>query len=176
MDKAQRFREKMLSLGFEEDRIKSFIQQKMTQGSSGVSNVLGDIGDLGGSVLSQSGPVTQAFGNYNPSLYKGINKSMTNTGTDIGVPTGTKVALPPGEWEVVESYSGGGANSGYGNSILVKDKKTGEKLRFSHLSKVARLKKGDSVRGGKIVALSGATGNVTGPHLDLEYYDDKGAV
>lgn len=51
---------------------------------------------------------------------------------------------------------------------------TGEKIRFSHLSQVG-VKTGDIV-GGQPVGLSGATGNVTGPHLDVEYYDKKGKL
>ena len=58
-----------------------------------------------GNILSQEGQITQAFGNYNPALYRGINKSMINTGVDIGVPTGTDVTLPSGEWEEEESGS-----------------------------------------------------------------------
>jgi len=118
--------------------------------------------------------VTQPFGNYNPALYRGINKSMINTGVDIGVPTGTDVTLPSGEWEVEES--GSGWNRGYGNSVLVRNVKTNEKLRFSHLSRVAPLRKGQKLSGGMTFAQTGATGYATGPHLDLEYYDQLNRI
>ena len=126
-------------------------------------------------LLSAKGPITQAFGNYNPALYRGINKAMRNTGLDIGVPEGTNVNLPPGLWEVVDARRGG-YNSGYGNTIKVKNTQTGEQLRFSHLSKIAKIKAGQKLSGGVRVAQTGRTGNVTGPHLDLEYYDKAGRV
>lgn len=119
-------------------------------------------------------PVTQEFGNYNPGLYRGINQSMRNTGTDFGVPTGTDINLPSGEWVVEEV--GTGYNRGYGNSVAVRNAQTGERLRFSHLSKMLRVQPGQNIQGGQLLAKSGATGNVTGPHLDLEYYDNQGQL
>lgn len=128
-------------------------------------------------ILSKSGAITQRFGNINPiEVYSG----GVNYGTDIGVDKGTKVALPPGKWKVVEAYNGAqegqkAANRGYGNSILVQNTETGEKLRFSHLSQVG-IQQGAVVDGGNIVGATGNTGNSTGPHLDLEYYDNNGKV
>lgn len=133
-------------------------------------------------ILSGGGTVTQQFGNRNPieKYSKGINY-----GTDIAVPIGTKVALPPGQWKVVEAFnkataSGanntqGGINNGYGNSILVQNPQTGEKLRFSHLSNVG-VQPGQTINGGLVVGKTGATGNVTGAHLDLEYYNNQGKL
>lgn len=117
-------------------------------------------------------PITQAYGNYNPGLYKGINASMTNTGTDFGAPEGTPIHLPQGKWEVVEQ--GTGWNRGYGNSTMVKNKETGEMLRFSHLSKMHKLEPGQEIQGGQLFGLVGKTGHTTGSHLDLEAYDENG--
>lgn len=131
-------------------------------------------------LLSKMGPITQRFGNRNPieRFSKGINY-----GTDIGVPEGTKVAVPEGQWEVVEAFNnaqgagfiGNNTNRGYGNSVLVRNRETGEMLRFSHLSD-ALARTGQVLDGGTVVGLTGSTGNATGPHLDLEYYDQSGRL
>lgn len=118
--------------------------------------------------------VTQKFGNYNPGLYAGINKSMRNTGVDFGVPTGVPTALPSGRWQILQA-AGNGWNDGYGGSVLAQNEETGEKLRFSHLSALNAIP-GQRLLGGSIIGRVGATGNATGSHLDLEYYDPKGKV
>lgn len=131
-------------------------------------------------LLSGKGKITQFFGNRNPiERFSG----GVNYGTDIGVPEGTKVALPDGQWEVVEAfndaqgagYVGNNTNRGYGNSILVRNRDTGEMLRFSHLSD-AMARAGQVLDGGTVIGLSGSTGNVTGPHLDLEYRNERGQL
>lgn len=126
-------------------------------------------------VIPGGAPVTQSFGKYNPELEP--NPSGRNWGVDFGVKEGTPLAVPPGEWVVDDAYSGSNKrgfvgntkdNAGYGNSVLVRNTKTGETMRFSHLSGV-NVKPGQSLKGGTVIGTSGATGNVTGPHLDLEY-------
>jgi len=132
-----------------------------------------------GNVIPGKVPVTQEFGRYNPGLEP--NKSGRNWGVDFGVKEGTPLALPPGEWEVVQAfdkasgngYIGNRENTGYGNSVLVRNPKTGETMRFSHLSNV-KVQPGQRLSGGTVIGASGATGNVTGPHLDLEYKDASG--
>jgi len=138
-------------------------------------------------ILAKRGPITQRFGQK--SKYDIYSKGI-NWGTDFAVPTGTRVSLPNGQWKVVESFSGAkaqgpnnrqrGANRGYGNSVLVENTETNERLRFSHLSQVIEgLEKGMSARGGTTVGFSGATGNVagkTGQHLDVEYYKKRGVL
>ena len=106
-----------------------------------------------------------------------------NYGTDFAAKRGTPVAIPEGEWEVVDSWGGAkrdgfignGDNSGYGNSVLIKNTETGELMRFSHLERGSvRAQPGQKLRGGMIFAMTGSTGNSTGPHLDLEYIDSSG--
>jgi murein DD-endopeptidase MepM/ murein hydrolase activator NlpD len=143
------------------------------QAGSAFQNFGNEAINRAGHILSQAGPLTQAFGNYNPSVEK--YSGGINYGADIGVPVSTKVALPEGRWQVIDANASGGMNSGYGNSIYVQNLETGEKLRFSHLSKVG-VNKGDIVSGGRVVAETGATGNVTGPHLDLEYRNPQGQL
>lgn len=124
--------------------------------------------------------VTQTFGQKSPyDVFSG----GVNYGVDFGVKSGTPVGLPPGQWRVVEAYNqasgqgyiGNDTNRGYGNSVLVQNEKTGESIRLSHLDKVG-VAPGQRIPGGTIIGLSGATGNVTGAHLDVEYRDQSGQL
>ena len=116
--------------------------------------------------------VNQAFGNYNPGLE--LTKSGINYGVDINANKGDKVSLPPGEeWEVIESYGGGGWNEGYGNSVKAKNRLTGETIRISHLKDVYTTP-GEVIKGGSMIGTIGTTGNTTGPHADIEMQDPKG--
>lgn len=174
-------------------RLKSGSLRMAGVGQDAVQNVQGAVGGVGqaigeagqslynyggeaianvGKILGASGPITQAFGNRNP-----IEKFSggVNYGTDIGVGTGTKVALPKGRWQIIDANASGGMNQGYGNSIFAQNLETGEKVRLSHLSQVG-VKKGDVIDGGKVIGATGASGNVTGPHLDLEYYNRNGQI
>ncbi|MDW8804358.1 peptidoglycan DD-metalloendopeptidase family protein [Streptomyces scabiei] len=84
-----------------------------------------------------------------------------HTGIDFAVPVGTSIrAVGPGK--VVAAGPGGS----YGNQIVIKHS-DGMYSQYAHLSKV-RVSVGDSVSGGQVIGLSGATGNVTGPHLHFE--------
>lgn len=98
------------------------------------------------------------------------------------MPIGTEISVPTGSWKVIDTKTGikGGdiknyKKTPYGNSIFVQNTETGEKLRFSHLSEV-NVFKGDILDTGSYIGKSGETGNVTGPHLDIEYYDPKGTL
>src|SRR3990167_7145215 len=79
-------------------------------------------------ILPKQFPLTQEFGRYAPSLYRGITADMRNPGADFGTPEGTEVNLPEGQWVVEEE--GTGYNQGWGNSILVKNPKTGDRIRI----------------------------------------------
>ncbi len=135
--------------------------------------------EVGSTFVPQLARITQQFGIKSPyDVFSG----GVNTGTDLAVKEGTPVIVPSGRWRVLQTYAdahrpgfiGNAENSGYGNSVLLQNLDTGEKLRFSHLSQVG-VRTGDVV-GGRAVGLSGKTGNVTGPHLDVEYYDTKGKL
>lgn len=119
--------------------------------------------------------ITQAFGNR--SSVEAFSKGV-NLGTDFGVKKGTPLALPPGEWEVMTTFTGAkegnrGANSGSGNLVKVVNTKTGEMLAFEHLSGVG-VRPGQRLNGGTVVGLSGNTGNSTGPHASIPYQDASG--
>ena len=84
-----------------------------------------------------------------------------HTGVDIAVSIGTDIQAG-GKGVVLES----GYNGGYGLCLLV-DYGNGISARYAHCS--ALLKGvGQTVELGEIIALSGNSGNSTGPHLHVE--------
>lgn len=120
--------------------------------------------------------VTQSFGNKNSGLE--IFSGGTNLGTDFAVKKGTPLGLPPGQWQVVDTFSTAregnrGANSGSGNLVRVVNTQTGESLAFEHLDRVA-VRPGQVVSGGSVIGTSGNTGNSTGPHASIPYKDSSG--
>ncbi|GHB31676.1 peptidase [Streptomyces viridiviolaceus] len=84
-----------------------------------------------------------------------------HTGTDFVIPTGTPLkAVGAG---TVVSAGWGGA---YGNQVVIK-LADGHYAQYAHLSSIS-VSSGQSVTAGQQIGLSGATGNVTGPHLHFE--------
>ncbi|MET8469217.1 LysM peptidoglycan-binding domain-containing M23 family metallopeptidase [Streptomyces sp. NPDC006422] len=87
--------------------------------------------------------------------------SGSHTGADFSVPTGTAVkAITDG---TVVSAGDGGA---YGNQVVI-EHADGHFSQYAHLSSIA-VAQGDKVTAGQEIGKSGATGNVTGPHLHFE--------
>lgn len=56
-----------------------------------------------------------------------------------------------------------------GNQIIIQDSQTGNYWRYCHMQSASSLNVGDTVNTNTIVGIMGATGNVTGIHLHLEY-------
>jgi murein DD-endopeptidase MepM/ murein hydrolase activator NlpD len=84
-----------------------------------------------------------------------------HTGVDFVVPTGTSLkAVGAG---TVVSAGWGGA---YGNQVVIR-LADGYYAQYAHLSSLS-VSSGQTVTAGQQVGLSGATGNVTGPHLHFE--------
>ncbi|MFI7014692.1 peptidoglycan DD-metalloendopeptidase family protein [Streptomyces sp. NPDC050164] len=84
-----------------------------------------------------------------------------HTGVDFVVPTGTSLkAVGAG---TVVSAGWGGA---YGNQVVIK-LNDGNYAQYAHLSSLS-VSAGQTVSAGQQIGLSGATGNVTGPHLHFE--------
>jgi murein DD-endopeptidase MepM/ murein hydrolase activator NlpD len=84
-----------------------------------------------------------------------------HTGVDFVVPTGTSLkAVGAG---TVVSAGWGGA---YGNQVVIK-LADGYYAQYAHLSQLS-VSAGQTVSEGQQIGLSGATGNVTGPHLHFE--------
>lgn len=150
---------------------------RYTSGQAQYDPNLGNVSNLQGAMFGGQYPITQAYGNYNPELEP--NPSGINYGLDIGV-RDQPLTLPFGGTVIQRFYDDGtrfGQTSkhlGYGNSVLV-ELPTGEKLRFSHLSQ-SDLGVGDVIQPGQVIGITGMTGNATGPHLDLEYYDSNGRI
>lgn len=84
-------------------------------------------------------------------------------GTDIFAKLGTPVYATA---DGIVEFSGFDAGSGYGNLlVLVHD--FGFKTYYGHLNEI-RVQTGEFVEQGQLVALSGKSGRVTGPHLHYE--------
>ncbi|WP_031167812.1 M23 family metallopeptidase [Streptomyces durhamensis] len=106
-------------------------------------------------------PVTGATIGTGYHVAGGMWSSGHHTGVDFVVPTGTPVkAVAAG---TVVSAGWGGA---YGNQVVIK-LHDGHYAQYGHLSRLS-VWAGQTVTEGQQVGLSGATGNVTGPHLHFE--------
>lgn len=98
--------------------------------------------------------VTSHFGNRGGRFHEGIDL-VAKVGTPVYAASGGKVL-----------YSGTRI-SGYGKILIIKHSNTGLLSVYAHLSK-AIVPKGQYVKKGQKIALSGATGKVSGPHLHFE--------
>ena len=106
---------------------------------------------------------TRVTSNFNPRRFHPVTRRVRpHNGTDYGADVGTPI-WASGDGTVIES-SYNGLNGHYvfikhGNHIVT---------RYLHLSK-RLVNRGDRVRQGQTIGLSGATGRVTGPHLHYEF-------
>ncbi len=110
-------------------------------------------------------PITSGFGlriapcqgcsSYHPAVDLATPPNTPIQSADGGVVIGT-------EWW-----------DGYGKTVVI-DHGNGVKTRYSHLNQI-NVKPGQKVSKGQAIALSGATGNGTGPHLDFGVYKYEGS-
>lgn len=84
-----------------------------------------------------------------------------HTGVDFEVPTGTSVHAA-GAGRVVDAGWGGA----YGYQVVIRHA-DGRYTQYGHLSAIS-VRAGQTVTAGQRIGRSGATGNVTGPHLHFE--------
>ncbi|MFF7643129.1 peptidoglycan DD-metalloendopeptidase family protein [Streptomyces canus] len=108
--------------------------------------------------------VAPISGSYVSTGYKSggsLWSSGSHTGIDFHAATGTSVHAV-GRGTVVEAGWGGS----YGNNIVIR-MADGTYTQYGHLSSIG-VSVGQSVTPGQQIGLSGATGNVTGPHLHFE--------
>ncbi|MGX1884577.1 M23 family metallopeptidase [Streptomyces sp. NPDC055287] len=89
-----------------------------------------------------------------------------HSGQDFAVPVGTPVDAVHGGTVVKAGPNGGGDGPAYGNAIVVKHA-NGTYSQYAHLSKI-QVTPGETVKTGERIALSGNTGNSSGPHLHFE--------
>lgn len=115
--------------------------------------------------------ITQLFGVTSAS--KRLYKSGSHSGVDFRASIGTEVkamaegtVLGTGDTDV---YCKGAS---FGKWVFIKYK-NGLSSTFGHLS-VISVKKGEKVKAGDVVALSGNTGHTTGPHLHVTVYASDG--
>ncbi|MFK4227309.1 M23 family metallopeptidase [Streptomyces sp. NPDC019890] len=92
--------------------------------------------------------------------------SHAHSGQDFAVPIGTKVVAAHGGTIVKAGPNGGGDGPAYGNAIVVKHA-NGKYSQYAHLSRID-VHIGQTVKTGQKIALSGNTGNSSGPHVHFE--------
>jgi murein DD-endopeptidase MepM/ murein hydrolase activator NlpD len=90
-----------------------------------------------------------------------VVQRLSHAGIDFVVPVGTPVTTA-GPGTVVTAGPGGA----YGNQVVIRHE-DGVYTQYAHLSRVS-VKAGQTLAGGAQIGLSGATGNVSGPHLHFE--------
>ncbi len=92
--------------------------------------------------------------------------STDHKGIDVSVPVGTPIkAMADGKVVAIRDQ---GEKIGYGKYMVV-DYGDGTTSLVAHLSQYGQgLKVGDTVRQGDVIALSGNSGNSTGPHAHVE--------
>ncbi|MBW8740311.1 MAG: M23 family metallopeptidase [Streptomyces turgidiscabies] len=92
--------------------------------------------------------------------------SSTHSGQDFAVPSGTKVVAAHGGTVVKAGGNGAGDGPAYGNAVVIRHG-NGTYSQYAHLSRIG-VKVGQVVATGQRIALSGNTGNSSGPHLHFE--------
>src|SRR5262249_36744682 len=100
----------------------------------------------------------------------GARWGKMHKGLDIAADSGEPVyAVAAGE--VI--YAGSGL-SGYGNVVILKHDDQLTSL-YAHNSAL-KVKQGDEVKQGELIALLGSTGHSTGPHVHFEFRQNDAAV
>lgn len=118
--------------------------------SRSASNSNGGSGTLAWPLSSNK--ITSPYGTRSRGFHSGI---------DLAAKTGTSVyAAAGGTVELASWYYG------YGNCVVI-NHGNGVKTRYAHLS-AYKVSVGSTVTRGQLIALSGNTGNSTGPHLHFE--------
>ncbi|MDA5284667.1 M23 family metallopeptidase [Streptomyces sp. Isolate_45] len=92
--------------------------------------------------------------------------SHKHSGQDFAVPVGTPVVATAAGTVVKAGPNGGGDGPAYGNAIVIKHANN-KYSQYAHLSKI-QVRIGQKVGADQRIALSGNTGNSSGPHLHFE--------
>lgn len=92
--------------------------------------------------------------------------SHKHSGQDFACPVGTPVKAAHDGVVVKAGPNGGGDGPAYGNAIVIKHANA-TYSQYAHLSKI-QVRIGQKVSKGSRIALSGNTGNSSGPHLHFE--------
>lgn len=107
--------------------------------------------------------VTRVTSRYGRRVHPITGDSRMHRGVDYGAPIGTRVqAVANGTVQFA------GRRGGYGNLLILRHS-GGYETRYAHLNRFGRgIRAGVRVSQGQIVAMTGNTGNSTGPHLHYE--------
>ena len=133
----------------------------------GVAAMERQLDELNGTYLELQSLIDSAGSGCNniPSIQPGLNKQLTllsHQGVDYTIPEGSRVfATADGVVRDVALR-----NSTQGQTVVI-DHGNGYETSYGHLSKI-HVRKGQSVRRGDIIALSGDTGLSLAPHLHYE--------
>ncbi|MFG2991136.1 M23 family metallopeptidase [Streptomyces sp. NPDC048257] len=92
--------------------------------------------------------------------------SHKHSGQDFAVAVGTPVKAAAAGVVVKAGPNGGGDGPAYGNAIVIKHANN-TYSQYAHLSKI-QVKIGQKLKASQRIALSGNTGNSSGPHLHFE--------
>ncbi|MFI1971382.1 peptidase [Streptomyces cinnamoneus] len=106
-------------------------------------------------------PITGSYVSTSYKASSGLWSSGSHTGVDFHADSGTSVHAV-GAGTIVEAGWGGA----YGNNVVIKHN-DGTYTQYGHLLTI-EVSVGQSVTAGQEIGVSGATGNVTGPHLHFE--------
>jgi len=109
-----------------------------------------------------NGELTSDFGGRVDPITK---KDGVHTGADFAVAVGTQVKSAISGTVVEVQYG----NKSFGNFVRVKNSDI--VTTYAHCSQL-KVKEGDKVKQGDIIALSGNTGKSSGPHLHFEVSKD----
>ena len=104
-------------------------------------------------------PITQKYGEIVPGVTYG---GKPHTGIDYGCPISTQILAS----EDGTVGFAGWDSTGYGLCVIIQHTNDRSTL-YAHLNRIF-INTGDNVKQGQPIALSGASGNATGPHLHFE--------
>ncbi|MCM4450335.1 M23 family metallopeptidase, partial [Escherichia coli] len=99
-----------------------------------------------------------------------LKRYRAHLGIDYAAPTGTPVKSAG---KGVVTFIG--TKGGYGNVIQIKHD-SGYMTLYAHLSRFAKIKNGQKVNQGQVIAYVGSTGMSTGPHLHFGVYLNNKAI
>lgn len=94
-----------------------------------------------------------------------------HTGVDLAVP-GSRGQRVVWSMKKPAKVISAGYDKAYGHNVVVRGKKgKGKAWRFCHLASTSSVKVGQMIPNGGLIGKVGSSGNVTGPHLHLEWYN-----